>query len=137
MKTFLFRSMIGIFFGAFLAVILTNSVVYFGEKNILDGPLFLTNSLGSIFCGWFFTVSPLYFENTNLRLSQQTGLHFITVVVLYFILAFGIGWIPFTMKSFLLMLGLFIVIYAIFWTAFYLYFRNQAKKLNAELNNFS
>ena len=29
MKTFLFRSMIGIFFGAFLAVILTNSVVLF------------------------------------------------------------------------------------------------------------
>jgi hypothetical protein len=134
MKTFLFRSMVGIFFGAFLAVILTNSIVYFGGQNVLDGPLFLKNSLGSIFCGWFFTVSPLYFENTNLRLSQQTGLHFITVVVLYFILAFGIGWIPFTVKSFVLTLGLFLVVYAIFWTAFYLYFRNQAKKLNAELN---
>lgn len=137
MKTFLFRSMVGIFFGAFLAVLLTNSVVYFGENDVLDGPLFLKNSLGSIFCGWFFTVSPLYFENTNLRLSQQTGLHFITVVLLYFILAFGIGWIPFTMKSFLLTLALFMVVYAIFWTAFYLYFRNQARKLNAELNNFS
>lgn len=134
MKTFLFRSMIGIFFGAFLAVILTNSVVYFGGQDVLDGPLFFKNSLGSIFCGWFFTVSPLYFENTSLRLSQQTGLHFITVVILYFILAFGIGWIPFTVKSFVLTLGLFLVVYAIFWTAFYLYFRNQAKKLNAELN---
>ena len=86
MKTFLFRSMIGIFFGAFLAVILTNSVVYFGNQDVLDGQIFLKNSLGSIFCGWFFTVSPLYFENTKLRLSQQTGLHFVTVVVLYFIL---------------------------------------------------
>ena len=100
----------------------------------MDGQLFLKNSLGSIFCGWFFTVRPLYFENTNLRLSQQTALHFMTVVVLYFILAFGIGWVPFTMKSFLLALGLFIVSYSIFWTSFYLYFRNQAKKLNAELN---
>jgi len=134
MKTFIVRSLMGIFYGAFLAVISTNSVVIFGEKDVLDGPLFLKNSLGLIFCGWFFTVSPLYFENTNLRLSQQTGLHFITVVILYFILAFGIGWIPFTMKSFLLMLGLFIVVYAIFWTSFYLYFRNEAKKLNAELN---
>ncbi|WP_203248241.1 DUF3021 domain-containing protein [Sporosarcina beigongshangi] len=137
MKTFLFRSMIGIFFGAFIAVLLTNSVVYFGEQDVLDGQLFLKNSLGSIFSGWFFTVSPLYFENTNLRLSQQTALHFITVVVLYFILAFGIGWIPFTWSSFALTLGLFIVVYAIFWTAFYLYFRKQAKKLNAELNGFS
>lgn len=133
MKTFLFRSVMGIFFGAFIAVLLTNSVVYFGEQEVLDGQLFLKNSFGSIFCGWFFTVSPLYFENTNLRLSQQTGLHFVTVVVLYFILAFGIGWVPFTIASFLLTLGLFIIVYAVFWTAFYLHFRNQANKLNAEL----
>ena len=106
MKTFLIRSMLGIFFGAFLAVVMTNSIVYFGGQEMLDGQIFLKNSLGSIFCGWFFTVSPLYFENTSLRLSQQTGLHFITVVVLYFILAFGIGWVPFTMKSFLLVLAI-------------------------------
>ena len=133
MKTFLFRSVIGIFFGAFIAVLLTSSVVYFGGQEVLDGQLFLKNSFGSIFCGWFFTVSPLYFENKNLRLSQQTGLHFITVVVLYFILAFGIGWVSFNLISFLLTLGLFIVCYAIFWTTFYLYFRNQANKLNTEL----
>src|SRR3954447_6570407 len=100
---------------------------------MLDGTLFLKNSLGSIFCGWFFTVTPLYFENANLRLSQQTALHFVTVVILYFSLAFGIGWVPFTVKSFLLTLGLFIVFYSVFWTSFYLYFRWQAKKLNAEL----
>jgi hypothetical protein len=133
-KTFLFRSIIGISFGAFLAVIVTNSVVYFGNQDVLDGQIFMKNSLGSIFCGWFFTVSPLYFENTKLRLSQQTALHFATVVVLYFILAFGIGWVPFTLKSFLVALSAFIVFYLVFWTVFYLYFRRQAQKLNAELN---
>lgn len=134
MKTFLYRSLIGIFFGAFIAVILTNSVVLFSDKDMLDGQIFFKNSLGSIFCGWFFTVTPLFFENANLRLSQQTALHFVTVVILYFILAFGIGWIPFTVKSFLLALGLFIVFYSVFWTSFYLYFRGQAKKMNAELD---
>ena len=133
MKIFLFRSMIGVFFGAFLFVMVTNSIVYFGENEALDGQLFLKNSLGTIFCGWFFTVSPLYFENSNLRLAQQTGLHFVTIFVLYFILAFAIGWVPFTMNSFLLMLGLFISCYLIFWISFYLYFRKQARKLNEEL----
>ena len=134
MKTFLYRSIIGVFFGAFIAVILTNSIVLFSDKDMLDGQLFLKNSLGSIFCGWFFTVTPLFFENVYLRLSQQTALHFATVVILYFVLAFGIGWVPFTLKSFLLALGLFIVSYSLFWTSFYLYFRSQAKKLNEELN---
>ena len=135
MKTFLFRSMIGIFFGAFIAVMLTNSIVYFGEKEVLDGQLFLKNSLGTIFCGWFFTVSPLYFENSNLRLSQQTGLHFVTVFVLYFILAFGIGWIPFTMKSFLLMLGLFIVCLSDFLDFFLSVLQKSSEKLNEELKD--
>ncbi len=133
MKTFLFRSMIGIFFGAFLAVVFTNLYVLSNNPIMLDGSLFLKNSLGSIFCGWFFTVSPLYFENSNLRLSQQTALHFVTVIILYFVLAFGIGWVPFNLTSFLLAVTFFICFYIIFWTSFYLYFKHQMKKLNEEL----
>lgn len=133
MKTFLFRSMIGIFFGAFVAVIVTNLVVFFSDQNMLDGQLFRKNSLGAIICGWFFTVSALFFENQSLRLSQQTGLHFITVVILYFILAFGIGWVPFNISSFLIAIALFIGVYSVFWLSFHLYFRKQAKKLNKEL----
>lgn len=133
MKTFLFRSMIGIFFGAFLAVVFTNLYVLSDDHIMLDGTLFLKNSLGSIFCGWFFTVSALYFENPNLRLSQQTALHFVTVVILYFILAFGIGWVPFNLTSFLVSIGFFICFYIVFWTLFYLYFKRQMKKLNEEL----
>lgn len=133
MKTILFRSMIGIFFGAFLAVLLTNLVVLTGDST-LDGQQYLKNSLGSIFCGWFFTVSPLYFENTKLRLSQQTTLHFLTVIVLYFLLAFGIGWVQFEWSSFFIAIAGFIGFYIIFWTSFYLYFRRQAKQLNEELN---
>ena len=129
MKTFLFRSMIGIFFGAFIAVVLTNSIVYFGGQEMLDGRIFLKNSLGSIFCGWFFTVSPLYFENTRLRLSQQTGLHFITVVVLYFILAFGIGWVPFKVKSFLLVFRIIHCVLFAVLDCFLFSFQKPGKKI--------
>ena len=134
MKTFAVRSILGIFFGAFLSIVVMFAVIYFAELDALNSGLFVKNSLGMIFCGWFFTVSPLYFENPNLKLSQQTALHFFTIVILYFILAFGIEWIPFTVKSALLNLAMFIAIYLIMWTAFYLYFRNQAIKLNAELD---
>ncbi|WP_256439075.1 hypothetical protein [Sediminibacillus dalangtanensis] len=37
MKTFLFRSLIDIFFGAFIAVLATNTLVYFGDEKVLDG----------------------------------------------------------------------------------------------------
>lgn len=133
MKKFIGRSFMGIFFGGFLAVLFTNLYILFGDIEMIDGSLFLKNSLGSIFCGWFFTVTPLYFENKKLKLSQQTALHFLTVMILYFILALTIGWIPFNLTSILLMLFIALAVYAIFWVAFYLYFKNQARKLNGDL----
>ena len=133
MKTFIIRSFIGIFFGGFIAVLITNLNILFGDFEMIDGPLFLKNSIGSVLCGWFFTVSPLYFENRNLKLSQQTILHFLTVMILYLILALTIGWIPFNIQNILLTFLISIVVYTIFWVAFYLYFKNQARKLNDDL----
>ncbi|MFJ5717492.1 DUF3021 family protein [Neobacillus sp. NPDC093127] len=77
MKTFTLRSFIGMFFGGFIAVLYTNAIILFGGFEMIDGSLFVKNSIGSIFCGWFFTVSSMYYENRNLKLSQQTIFHFL------------------------------------------------------------
>ncbi|MEH7380254.1 DUF3021 domain-containing protein [Bacillus sp. JJ1533] len=135
MKIFIIRSLMGIFFGGFIAVLITNLYILFGDYDMIDGALFLKNSVGSVLCGWFFTVSSLYFENRNLNLSQQTIIHFLTVTILYLILAFTIGWIPFTIINILLTLLISLVVYMIFWVAFYLYFKSQARKLNDDLKN--
>lgn len=133
MKTFLLRSIIGIFFGSFLTIVTIFIAIYIGNKDILDSAILVKNALGTIFCGWFFTVTPLLFENQKLTLPVQTTLHFLCVTILYFFIAFVTGWIPFTIKGFVGMLGIFIVFYAIIWLGFYIYFKQQAAKLNAEL----
>lgn len=133
MKTFLIRSIFGIFFGAFLSVLMTNTVVLSGQET-LDGALFLRNSIGSMLCGWFFSVSTSYFENHQWTLAKQTTAHFITVIVLYFVLAIGIGWFPFTVPSMLLTIAVFVLFYIVIWFAFYFYFKKQARTMNDELN---
>lgn len=135
MKAFLFRSMIGIFFGGFLAVVLTYSVVFLGEQATLDSSLFVKNSLGTIFCGWLFAVSPLLFEIRSLNLLQQTALHFFTVMVAYFVLAYGIGWIPQGGSNILIFIAITLVIYAVIWIGFYMYFRNESRKMNEALKH--
>ncbi|MYL70384.1 DUF3021 family protein [Halobacillus litoralis] len=135
MRTFLFRSMIGIFFGAFLAIMMTYAVIWFGDVETLAAEGFIRNSLGSMFCGWFFSVTPLYFEITTLKLWQQTLLHFITVSLLYFIISFGIGWISFQMTTAMISILAFLIIYLLIWIGFYLYFRSESRKLNEELNH--
>lgn len=133
MKAFLYRSIIGILIGSFVPVMVTGCIIYFGHIQVIDGEIFIKNSLGSIFCGWFFTVSPLYFEIKSLRLSQQTALHFITIIVLYFSLSLGIGWLPFDMKSILISAAIFIAIYIVIWVSYYLYYKNLAKRMNEDL----
>ena len=133
MKTFMTRSILGIFFGSFLALVTVLAVIYIGDRATLDAAILGKNALGTVFCGWFFTVTPLLFENEKLTLPVQTTLHFICVTLLYFIVAFVIGWIPFTLKGFIGMLGIFIIFYSIIWLSFYTYFRKQAAKLNEEL----
>ncbi|WP_173917597.1 DUF3021 domain-containing protein [Halobacillus sp. Marseille-Q1614] len=133
MKTFLYRSVLGIFFGAFITVLITSAVIYFGGQPVLDGELFIKNAFGYIFCGWLFTVTPLYFEIRSIGLAMQTLLHFLTVTILYFILGLGIGWIPFDIQNFLLYAAISIIVYTIAWIGFYLYFKNESRKLNKDL----
>ncbi|MFA8439413.1 DUF3021 domain-containing protein [Pueribacillus sp. YX66] len=137
MKTFLFRSVIGILLGAFLSVLTMCSIVWIGDQSTLDGHLFVKNALGSMFAGWFFSAASLYFEIESLKLFMQTILHFVTVTILYFILAFGIGWVPIDPKSVMTAIIIFIVIYTIMWLSFYFYFRNESRKLNEDLQNLS
>lgn len=134
MKDFLLRSLIGIFFGAFVSTVITILIIYIGGLETINGELFVKNAIGSVICGWFFTVSPLYFELRKLKLYQQTILHFVTVMVLYLVLAISIGWIPFNMLSILLTTIIGIVVYGIMWCLFYVYFKQQARKLNDDLN---
>lgn len=133
MKTFIIRSFIGIFFGSFIAVVITNLSTLFGDFVMIDGSLFLKNSIGCILCGWVFTVSPMYFENRKLNLFQQTVIHFLTVTILYLVVAFSVGWLPFNIINILLTFLISIAVYTIFWVAFYLYFKNQARELNDDL----
>ncbi|WP_282142375.1 DUF3021 domain-containing protein [Cytobacillus oceanisediminis] len=133
MRTFLYRSMIGIFFGGFISTAVTIVLIYFGGQPTLDGQAFIINALGFIISGWLFTVTPLYFEIRSLRLSMQTALHYLTVTIVYFTLGLWIGWIPIGVKNFFIYLGISVFVYASMWICFYLYFKNESKKLNEDL----
>lgn len=133
MRTFLYRSMLGIFFGGFISTASAIALIGFGGQTTLDGQAFILNALGFIISGWLFTVTPLYFEIRSLRLPMQTALHYLTVTIVYFTLGRWIGWIPIGTKNFFIYLAISLFIYAIAWIGFYLYFKNESKKLNKDL----
>ncbi|QHT46184.1 DUF3021 domain-containing protein [Halobacillus sp. ACCC02827] len=135
MKTFLFRSFIGIFFGAFLSVLTTYAIFFFGDVTVFQADPFIKNSLGSMFCGWFFSVTPLLFEIESWSLFRQTAVHFLIVTCLFFPLSAWVGWMPFTLTSLLFFIAVFLVLYGVIWLGFYLYFRHESRKLNQQLEH--
>ncbi|MGG3556215.1 DUF3021 domain-containing protein [Peribacillus frigoritolerans] len=96
----------------------------------LDSGIFVKNAIGCILCGWFISTATIFFENQKWSLLSQTILYFLTVSILYFLLSFFVGWIPFSLKGFAIGIGIFIPFHRIIWTAFYLYFRFQVKIMN-------
>ncbi|MGY4688688.1 DUF3021 domain-containing protein [Salibacterium sp. K-3] len=135
MKTFLYQSFIGICFGALVSIFIHYGFIFFGGVEELDAGSFVTNSLGSMFCGWFFSVGALIFAKEDMSLAGRTVIHFITVTTLYFVLSFVIGWIPFTIPGFMIGMGMFLVIYLVIWLSFFIYFYNEMKKLNKALTD--
>ncbi len=133
MKTFVHRSFNGIIFGGFLQVMLVSIGILGSGAETIRADMFLKNAIGMIICSWFFTVTPLYFEVKKWNLLQQTMVHFLTVIILFFTLAFAIGWIPISLSGLLKQIMIFLAIYVVSWTLFFLYFRYQAKILNEHI----
>ncbi|MCK1993260.1 DUF3021 domain-containing protein [Peribacillus muralis] len=134
MKTLLFRSFVGICFGALVMVLTCFGVIGFGEITALDSEMFVKNAIGCLLCGWFFSTATILFEIEKWSLLFQTTMHFLTVSILYFLLSFFVGWISFSMKGLVIGILIFIPFYVTIWTIFYLYFRFQMKILNDGLD---
>ncbi|SFO92592.1 DUF3021 domain-containing protein [Salibacterium halotolerans] len=133
MKTIVYQSFLGICFGALVSILIHYGVILFGGVENIESGRFVLDSLGSMFCGWFFSTGGLIFAKENWSLTKRTIVHFITVTMLYFVLSFLIGWIPFTIWGFLIGMGLFLIIYTVIWFCFFVYFYYEMRKLNEAL----
>ena|SRR5699024_8698033 len=86
--------------------------------------------LMSFMFGIYFGLASFIFVFGNWSPLKKTMIHFLLSIVVYFSIALPIGWIPPKALSILLTLFIFIIIYALFWFGFNLYY----KKLEASLN---
>ncbi|RIW32043.1 DUF3021 domain-containing protein [Bacillus salacetis] len=87
--------------------------------------------LGSMVMGIYFGASSKLFEVDQWSPLKQTSIHFVISIFIWFPLALYIGWLPFNLIPIVVGIGGFIVVYLIFWFAFYTYF----KKVESEMND--
>jgi len=125
------RSMIGIAYGGIITFIALTILKYTGTEASVSEIWFYM--LCSLILGIYFGLSSLIFVDNGVSMLKQTVIHFMMSIVFYFIIALSAGWIPFTLSAILWSSLFFIIIYAVSWTGYYLYYKRVEASMNANL----
>lgn len=134
MREFIKKSIAGIFFGAFISILIVYGIIFTGDFGELHGEAFVKYSLVSMLLGALTGISIWFFETFRLSLLQKTIIHFIIFVPILYGIVSLTGWVQIQSITGFIVLGLILIAtYVAVWFGFYLYFRHIASRLNDEL----
>ncbi|WP_047985505.1 DUF3021 domain-containing protein [Ornithinibacillus californiensis] len=125
---FIRRITIGIAAGGFLTFIaLTILMINNIESTVSEIWLHM---LGSMSFGVYYGFASFIFEKPRWTPLMKTVVHLSLSIIVYYIIALSVGWLPFTFFAIAISFIIFLSIYFIFWTGYYIYY----KRLEADLN---
>lgn len=94
--------------------------------------IWLYSCMGMVL-GIYFGVASLIFEIDDWSPLKKTTVHYSTSIVVYFIIALSVGWIPPEIVPIMLSILTFTVVYILFWFGYRLYYKRIEKSLNQNL----
>lgn len=125
------RSIIGIAFGA-ISTFIALTIMKFNNIEGTISEVWL-HMLASFILGIYYGLSSFIFENNRWSPLKKTIIHFSLSIVVYFLIAFPVGWVPLHPLAIVLSIFIFIVIYVLFWSGYYLYYKKVEASMNAQL----
>lgn len=125
------RSMTGIAFGG-IATFIALTIMKF---NHIDGTIseVWMHMLASMIIGIYFGLASFIYESDTWSPLKKVVIHFCLSIIVYFIVALTVGWIPFNFLSIMIGTFMFIIVYGIYWTGSYLYFKKMEDTMNKHL----
>lgn len=125
------RSITGIAFGG-IATFIALTIMKFAhiEGNISE---VWNHMLASFVLGIYFGLASFIFETERWSPLGKTIIHFSLSILVYFIIAIPLIWIPFNFIAIGIGIVLFSIVYSVYWTGFYLYFKRVEVSMNEQL----
>lgn len=129
----------GISFGCTILVLNCLICSIIGEKEVLNLIMddFTKQAIGFMVVGIAFCAPAFVYQLDNLSESTKIIIHFSIGMTVFYPIAIYLRWLPFypdqivyTIIQFLILCGIFFII----WSFFYLFNRNEAKKINKKLH---
>ena len=125
------RSIIGIAFGGFFTFIAITIMKFLHLQSTVD-EIWLHMS-ASLILGIYFGISSFILDSNIGSPLKKTVIHFCLSLIVYLCIALPVGWVPSTAFYIFMGVVLFTIIYILFWTGAYLYYRKQAITMNEHL----
>lgn len=127
------RSMMGIAFGGIFTFIAL-TIMKFGDFESTVSEIWMHMG-ASFLIGIYFGISSLIFGSDGSNMLKKTIIHLFLSLAVWYIIALSVGWIPFTIVSIIISTLIFILMYMLNWTGYYLYYKKVEASLNAHLQN--
>src|SRR5690625_1047448 len=127
------RSIIGVAFGGIFTFIALTIMKFAHVQSTVD-EIWL-HMFASLITGIYFGLSSFILDSNIGSPLKRTVIHFCLSLVVYLCIALPVGWVPFI--TFFVFMGIliFTIVYILFWTAAYLYYRKQAISMNEHLQH--
>ena len=137
MKHFIKLTLFGIAWGCTISmfVMLIGALTVGDTFFSMSANDFVKQALGSMITGIAFLLPTFVYKNENLAKWLQTMIHMGIGFLVYFIVAFNLGWIP-TERGFGLAAAtvIFAVVFGFaIWLGFYLYYKHEAIRMNEKI----
>lgn len=136
MKKIIRNVLMGIALGCTVFVII--SIIFAlinGDSSMYTTDEFIKNAICSMIVGVGFSLPAIVYDNDKMSMGIKVLIHMGIGISVYLIIAFIAGWIPVKegLGAILTTILIAIIISFIIWFFFYLYNKNEVKKLNTKI----
>lgn len=96
-------------------------------------PVIWLYTLMGYILGIYFGLASFIFEIETFSPLKKTVIHYSVSMIVYFIIALSVGWIPIAWLPIILSIIIFTLVYLIFWFGYNLYYKKVEASMNESL----
>ena len=132
MKTDIFkRAFIGVAYGGIATFIALTVLMV---QNITPPIMVIwKSSFAAFILGVYFGLASFIFDKEMWSPLKKTVVHFSFSIIVYYVIAFVVGWIPVHLKAIGLSFIIFSATYSLYWYGYWLYYKRVEVAMNEQL----
>ena len=132
MKRFIGLFFAGIAWGCMVFVVVSLIFMIGFNSEVISKALYIKYAIASMIVGVGFTLPSIVYDKENLSLFLKGCIHMGIGFIIYFPVAYFVGWLPVELGIFAIIFTMIFMLIAslIIWIGFYFYHKDEARKIN-------